>query len=250
MTSLPIHDPANPALAGAADDAAPLRAQALGVRLGERCVLRDVSLCLAPRRICALLGANGAGKSTLLAAVATLVPLSHGKLWLFGRPATRNSTGLRARIGLIGHQTMLYRDLTALENLVFFGRLYGLARPAVRAAQLLQRVGLADRAHDAVKTFSRGMGQRLAIARALMHDPQLLLADEPFSGLDLASIDICTRLLDELRREGKAILVTHHDIGHALELADEFAVLRAGRLALHRRRAGLDAATLRQEVLA
>ena len=229
--------------------AAMVHAGGLGVRLGDRQILRDIELTIRPRTMLVLLGANGAGKSTLLGALATLTPVT-GKLELFGQTVNRDAAALRARIGMIGHQPMLYRDLTARENLVFIGDLYGVAQPQARAMQLLQRVGLADRAEDAVKTFSRGMTQRVAIARALMHEPELLLADEPFSGLDLASIDKLEALLDELRHEGKAIIVAHHDIAHALRFADEVAVMRRGRMTMHKAAAQLDEQALRQEVLA
>src|SRR5690606_28172389 len=148
---------------------------------------------------------------------------------LFGGadPAT-----LRARIGMIGHQPMLYRDLSAHENLVFFGKLYGVADPAGRAAALLQRGGLADRAGDPVRSFSRGMTQRLAIARALVHDPQLLLADEPFAGLDVPSTRDVEQFLLQLVAEGRTVIFSNHAVPQSLALAQRVVVLRRGRVVL------------------
>jgi heme exporter protein A len=234
----------------AAAAAAPARCEAVDVRLGDRPILRQISLAVKPRTILALLGANGAGKSTLISALATLVPISGGGLYLFGQRVGRNAAALRARIGMIGHQPMLYRDLTARENLRFFGDLYGVASRDARADELLDRVRLLDRADDPVKTFSRGMTQRLAIARALMHGPELLLADEPFSGLDVPSSDALDALLRGLRDEGKAIVLAHHDLEHALRCADEVAVLRRGRLVLHRPVNEVTPRQVRAEVMA
>jgi heme exporter protein A len=137
---------------------------------------------------------------------------------------------LRQRIGLIGHQPMLYRDLSADENLSFFAKLYGIANPDAKVAQMLQVTGLGDRAGEPVRNFSRGMVQRVAIARALLHDPELLLADEPFDGLDAPSADSLERLLAELGETGKTIVLVNHDIEQSLRLADRAIVLRGGRV--------------------
>jgi heme exporter protein A len=192
----------------------------------------------------ALLGANGAGKSTLLKILATLIPPTSGELHLLGQPAGGDVAAIRSRIGMIAHQPMLYRDLSARENLAFFGSLYGISKPADRIAELLDMVGLPDRADDPVKTLSRGMTQRIAIARALMHDPQLLLADEPFDGLDAPSSQALEGLLRQLRDQGRTIIVSNHDIGQSLRLTDHVIVLKSGRIVLNTLAAGLDAATV------
>jgi ABC-type multidrug transport system ATPase subunit len=140
---------------------------------------------------------------------------------------------------MIAHQPMLYRDLSARENLAFFGNLYGLAKPAARIAELLDMVGLPDRADDPVKTLSRGMTQRIAIARALMHDPQLLLADEPFDGLDAPSSQALEELLRRLRGQGRTLIVSNHDIPQSLRLTDHVIVLKGGRIVLNTLAAGL-----------
>jgi heme exporter protein A len=177
----------------------------------------------------ALLGANGAGKSTLLKILATLMPPSEGLIELFGEPLTRNAVEARRRIGLIGHQPMLYRDLSAHENLRFFAALYDLREPEKRVDRMLRMVGLIDRANDPVKNFSRGMTQRISIARALLHDPQLILADEPFAGLDAPSISSLEDLLGRLHDAGRTIVVVNHDI---IRLSERAIVLRQGRIVL------------------
>ncbi|MHC4717292.1 MAG: ATP-binding cassette domain-containing protein, partial [Planctomycetota bacterium] len=166
----------DPALAtDEAPQEAIVRSSGLFLRLDDRPILSDISLSVPPGRTMALLGANGAGKSTLLHVLATLLAPTRGRLELFGQVGAARA---RSRIGLITHQPVLYRDLTARENLLFFGRLYGITDPQERASRMLRLVGMGHRADDAVKTLSRGMTQRVSIARALMHDPDLLLADE------------------------------------------------------------------------
>lgn len=240
MTSAPAH----PAFAGASPAgaiAAPaVRAAGLCRRIGDRVVLRDVDLRIAPGEFVALLGANGAGKSTLLKVVATLSTGVTGELDLFGQSVRGRAAAARARIGMIGHQLMLYRDLTALENLIFFGRLYGVADVRRRALAMLDFVNLADRADDAVRTLSRGMAQRVAIARSLMHDPDLLLTDEPFTGLDYLSARQLEDCLSDLHAGGRTILLATHDLDQGLRLAGRVVVLCAGRITLDRPTEGLD----------
>lgn len=207
-------------------------AKGLGKRIDERVVLAGIDLEVGAGEFVAVLGANGAGKTTLLKLLATLTKATGGELHLFGEDARGQAARLRRWIGMIGHQGMLYGDLSARENLVFFGRLYGVRDVARRAGELLERVGLAGRADDAVQTFSRGMVQRAAIARALMHDPQLLLADEPFAGLDVAATGALENLLAELNGEGRTVILVNHDVGQSLRLAQRVVVLRGGRKVL------------------
>lgn len=204
----------------------------LSKRIDDRPVLEDVNFALRAGRSVALLGANGAGKSTLLRILATLVAPSSGELWLFGKPVSRDGAAARARIGLIGHQSMLYRDLSARQNLEFFCRLYGIRKPRERAESLLDSVGLIDRADDPIKTFSRGMTQRAAIARALVHNPDLLLADEPFDGLDAPSSGVLEELLQGLQAAGKTLVLANHDIHQSLRLTDRTIVLREGTIVI------------------
>ncbi len=238
--------------ADAVPDTAGLAVRIAGLckRYDERWVLREINLNVPAGAYLALLGANGAGKSTLLHTLAMLSPATRGELHLFGASANRPSPALRARIGVIGHQPMLYRDLSALENLVFFGKLYSVPNPTRRAESLLERVGLADRAAGVVKTFSRGMVQRLSIARALMHAPDLLLADEPFSGLDVPSVAAVSNLLSELHADGKTVILTNHDVRQSLELAQRVVVLRRGGIVSNRAVRETDADEVTREVIA
>jgi heme exporter protein A len=204
----------------------------LSKSIDERPILRNLTLTVETGQFLAVLGANGTGKSTLLKILSTLMPPSSGEVRLFGKRATGTSIDLRRNIGLIGHQSMLYRDLSAAENLAFFAKLYAVADPAGRARQMLDMIGLRERANDPVKNFSRGMVQRVAIARALLHDPALLLADEPFDGLDAPSIESLEKLLAQLNEAGKTIVMVNHDIEQSLSIADHAIVLRGGRIAL------------------
>ncbi len=219
-------------------------------QIDGRSILQDVSLDIPPGRFVAILGANGAGKSTLLKTLATLIRPSSGELVLFGRCVQGDAGRLRSRIGFLGHQSLLYRELSALDNLVFFGRLYGVSEPARRARQLLEMVGLADRGDDAIKIFSRGMTQRAAIARALVHDPDLLLADEPFAGLDPPSSHAIEKLLCQLHAAGKTIVLAHHDVEQSLRMAQQGIVLRHGRVVVDRCTRQLDAVTAIREMVA
>lgn len=219
-----------------------VEALALAKRIDDRTILEDIDLRIERGCFVALLGANGAGKSTLLKVLATLTPTSSGQLRLFGREVGHDGGDLRGRIGLIGHQSMLYRDLSARENLEFFARLYGVADPKGRAQILLNALGLAERSEDPVKAFSRGMTQRLAIARALVHKPDLLLADEPFDGLDAPSAKGLEGLLRQVHAAGKTIILTNHDIEQSLRLAQRAVVLRQGRVAIDRPTSELEAA--------
>ncbi len=216
--------------------------------IDDRLILRGLSFSIPVGQSVALLGANGAGKSTLLHLLATLTTPSSGQLTLMGRPVHRGDAALRRRIGMIGHQPMLYRDLTARENLRFFGRLYGIKDADARANTLLEQVRLIDRGNDAVKAFSRGMVQRLAIARALMHDPELILADEPFSGLDIPSIQQLQSLLQTLAQAGKTLIVTNHNIEQSIDLCRRVIVLRQGTIVLDQPTAGTPVALVLDEV--
>jgi heme exporter protein A len=229
---------------------APMAVRAVGLckAIDTRTILQDVDLEVRQGDFVGILGANGAGKSTLLRLLATLAQASAGELHVFGRRATGDCRALRARIGLIGHQSMLYRDLTARENLEFFGRLYGIADPVGRAARLLQVMGLTDRADDTVKSFSRGMVQRVAIARALVHDPELILADEPFDGLDAPSVAATEELLERLHQNGKTIVLVNHDIAQTLRLTRRVVVLSRGRVLINAAAHTLDAARVLTEV--
>ena len=232
------------ALASTQAAAPPVRAVGVGKAIESRVILHDIHLDVSRGTFVALLGANGAGKSTFLKMLSTLSAPTSGTLELFGISAATSVTKVRRNIGLIGHQTMLYHDLSALENLIFFAKLYGVANPRQRGLDLLNQLGLAQRANDAVKTFSRGMAQRVAIARALLHEPQLLLADEPFAGLDAPSTALLERLLTQLHAQGKTIILANHDIAQSLRLSQRAIVLAGGRKVIDSPAADLEPAAV------
>jgi len=196
---------------------------------GRRKALTQISFTCAPGEIVGLLGPNGAGKSTLLNIIATLVKPSRGSIDYGGRAAT-DGAEVRAQIGMLGHDLFLYPELTARENLVFFAHLYGVSDPAAIALRALERAGLADRADDYVAGFSRGMRQRVALERALLHDPKLILLDEPFTGLDQSSTAALVGRLQERQRAGCLIVLATHDLDVADGLLSRAIYLRDGRM--------------------
>ena len=190
--------------------------------------LHRVDLDVAPGSFLALFGPNGAGKSTLLGIIAGLVRPSHGQVFLDGEEITKDrDESLGQRIGVLSYQTYLYDELTVLENLRFYGKLYGIGNHRERIEELLGTVGMASRSGSPVRTLSRGMRQRVALARALLHDPDILLLDEPYSGLDQDALGILKTILAE---RNKTILLVTHDLGRGLESADRVAILNRGRL--------------------
>jgi ABC-type multidrug transport system ATPase subunit len=202
----------------------------LSRNFGRRRALSRVSLDCRAGEIVGLLGPNGAGKSTLLAIISTLAAPSSGEVLYGGRTAKQIGAPVRSRIGVLSHDLHLYSELTAMENLVFFGRLYGVANAEAAAADALRRARLDDRADDVVSGFSRGMRQRLALERALLHSPRLLLLDEPFTGLDDASTMALIERLRELRSAGCIMLVATHDLDIGEAVLDRAVILHDGRL--------------------
>jgi heme exporter protein A len=197
-------------------------------RYGDREALADVSVTLEPERTLVVFGPNGAGKTTLLRVLATLLRPHGGTASVLGRPLPRDGWAIRGRIGFLGHAPLLYRDLTARENLRFHARLHGVA--FARADELLERVGLGRRADDPVHTYSRGMVQRAAVARAVLHDPVLLLLDEPTANLDPHAAELVEPLIGAA--SGRTRVVTSHDPVGGLQGADLALGLRDGRTEL------------------
>ena len=220
-------------------------ARGLSKHYGAIAALDGVDLEVPAGQFVLLLGPNGAGKSTLLRLLATLIRPTSGTLRLHGIvPTPSGGAALRARLGLLSHHTLLYDHLTGRENLIFYARLYALPDPRAAAAAGLQMAGLAARGDDLAGTYSSGMQQRLAIARALLHDPDLLLLDEPFTGLDRRAAERLRGILDGARRKRRTCLLATHDLAAGAALADRVVVLRDGRVAADRPAAGLDAAAL------
>jgi heme exporter protein A len=187
----------------------------------------QVSMTIGRGEILGLLGPNGAGKSTLIGMMATLVTPSSGTISYGSVDAQAGGAGLRGRIGLLGHELHLYPELTARANLKFFADLHGV-RDGVAAA--LERASLSERAEDAVSTFSRGMRQRLALERALLHQPRLVLLDEPFTGLDDRAVRIVAARLKQLAADGAIVVLATHDLELAEGLITRMAIIRNGRL--------------------
>ena len=202
----------------------------LSRHFGRRKVLTHVSFTCRAGEVVGLLGPNGAGKSTLLSIVSTLVSPSSGEVRYGGRTASKIGASLRARLGLLSHDLHLYPELTARENLTFFGELYALNDVPSRVDRAVALAGLTDRADDYVSAFSRGMRQRLALERVLLHELRLLLLDEPFTGLDDASGRALIGRLRALKAAGCIVLVATHDLDLAEEVLDRAVVLRDGKL--------------------
>jgi heme exporter protein A len=214
--------------AAAADSADAVALQGVGRTYGERVALRDITFTLPAGATVAVFGANGAGKTTLLRILAMLLRPHAGAATVLGAKLPRDAWKARGKVGLLGHEPLLYRDLTARENLRYHARLHGVAQR--RGDDLLERVGLAARADDPVRTLSRGMTQRAAICRTVLHDPSLLLLDEPLANLDPGGAAAVAPLIG--RGSGHARVLISHDVEQGLAEADWVLGLRAGRQAL------------------
>ena len=198
---------------------------------GFNLVLRGINLHVAAGEFVTIVGPNGAGKSTLLRMIATLLKPSAGEINIGGWPLPQYAHQIRRHIGLVSHQTLLYNDLTAVENLNFFAHLYGLDNQEERVKQGLKLVGLTSRQRDPVRTFSRGMLQRLTIARATLHEPDILLLDEPYTGLDQDASQLLDQLLLQESKNGRTILMITHDLLHGLKICDRILILNKGKIA-------------------
>ena len=225
-----------------------IAASNLEKRFGRAVALRGIDFTIPDGTSLALVGPNGAGKSTLLRLIAGLARPTAGTLQIGGDDSHRRAT--RGRIGYIGHATLLYPALTARENLIFAGRCHGLPDPADRADELLADEGLARVADRAAGGFSRGMAQRLAIARGLVHDPRVILLDEPFTGLDRNAAERFARRIEGMRRDGRTLVLVSHDVRFAAQVADAAIVLSDGRIAHAIFDAPPDAAELERAYLA
>ncbi|HWQ52974.1 MAG TPA: heme ABC exporter ATP-binding protein CcmA [Bryobacteraceae bacterium] len=196
---------------------------------GDYPALRDIGLKAEPGVCLALIGRNGAGKTTLLRIMAGFSQPGKGRIGIFGH--TPREPEARRRMGFIGHGISVYDELSAIENLTLFGRLYDLPAPRRSAEEWLERTGLAHVRDGLVREFSRGMRQRLAVARAFLHDPDVLLMDEPFTALDDRAIAVLQTLLHDALAQGRTIIMSTHQLREALELATDVALLNRGRVA-------------------
>ncbi len=210
---------------------------------GPRSALAGVDLSVEEGEFLTLVGPNGAGKTTLLRVLATLTRPTSGTVRIAGLDPARAGDRVRRRIGFLSHRTLLYDDLTAEQNLRFYARMYDLQGDTERIPYITERVGLTARRHDLVRTFSRGMQQRLAVARAVLHQPQVLLLDEPYTGLDPNAAQVLTDLLTELAGAGCVVLLTTHNLERGLAVGRRVAVLARGRLVFDERREVIDPTT-------
>jgi heme exporter protein A len=200
-------------------------------RFGLKSVLRGLDFQVEAGEFVALLGPNGAGKTTFLRILASLSRPSLGEVRIAGYRLPEQAAALRRRLGVVSHLPLLYGDLTAEENLLFYGRMYGLPEINQRAGEVLELVGLAPRRRDLVRTFSRGMQQRLAIGRAVLHDPEVMLFDEPHTGLDQDACQMLDTVLREVAARGRTVVMTSHDLARAADLASRFDILSRGVIA-------------------
>ncbi|MDH5679296.1 MAG: heme ABC exporter ATP-binding protein CcmA [Nitrospinota bacterium] len=201
-------------------------------RFGYMTAVDKISLTLEKGEFLTIFGPNGAGKTTLIRIMAGLTAATSGSARINGRPVQDHDDEARRDIGLISHQTFSYGQLTAMENLLFFARLYGVEDPSARCQALLEEVGLSKRSHEPVRSFSRGMVQRLSIARSLVHDPSILLLDEPFTGLDQHAAETLKRQLRRLKDERRTLVMITHNLEQGVALGTRVVLQVAGKIIL------------------
>ncbi len=199
-------------------------------RFGLKTILRGLDFSVEPGEFVALLGPNGAGKTTFLRILASLSRPSMGEVMIAGYTLPNEAAQVRARLGVVSHMPLLYPDLTAEENLQFYARMYGISNFALppRVTEVLEMVGLENRRKDLVGAFSRGMQQRLAIGRAILHDPEVVLFDEPYTGLDQDASEMLDEVLRSVAAKGRTVVMTSHDLARAEDLATRFDILSRG----------------------
>jgi heme exporter protein A len=197
-------------------------------RFGLKIVLRGVDFEVQPGEFVALLGPNGAGKTTFLRILASLSRPSLGEVNIAGYKLPAQAEQVRARLGVVSHLPLLYGDLTAEENLRFYARLYNVPNSEARITEVLEMVGLDARRQDLVRTYSRGMQQRLTIGRAVLHDPDVMLFDEPYTGLDQDASSMLDEVLKTVAAQGRTVVMTSHDLARAEDLATRFDILSRG----------------------
>lgn len=211
---------------------------------GVRKALDGVTFDVPEQAFLSVFGPNGAGKTTLVKVLTTLLNPTSGTAKVLGLDVVADAVEMRKRIGLISHNPLLYPDLTAEENLLFFAEMYGVEKPHVRVSELLEAVELDHRRLDLARTFSRGMLQRLSIARALLHRPEVIFLDEPYSGLDPHAMDILDGLIAQIRSDHTFVMISH-DLDKGLELCSHALILAKGRVVLFEPRESIDDAAFR-----
>jgi len=200
-------------------------------RFGIKTILRGLDFEVQPGEFVALLGPNGAGKTTFLRILASLSRPSIGEVYVAGYRLPNEAAQVRARLGVVSHLPLLYGDLSADENLRFYARMYNIPNQDTRITEVLEMVGLETRRRDLIRTFSRGMQQRLAIGRAVLHDPDVMLFDEPYTGLDQDASSMLDDVLKTVAAQGRTVVMTSHDLARAEEIATRFDILSRGVIA-------------------
>lgn len=226
-------------------DAPAIEVKGLRKSYGSWPVLWDLSLNVKWGEFLVVFGANGVGKTTLLKVLSTQARPDDGSVLVAGLDTNRNSGRVRRRIGVVAHKAMLYEDMSCRENLVFYGRMFSLSDIPERVDRVLSLVGLESRVHHKVGTLSHGMQKRLAIARAILHEPVVLLLDEPEAGLDQEALGMLGQLLDEWKASGRSIIMTTHNVEQGLAWGDKAAILSGGKIAFEESRRTLDPAGFR-----
>jgi len=209
-----------------------IQVQGIRKHFGHLEALRGIDFELPQGEFLSLFGPNGAGKTTLIRILSALTRSSAGTARVAGYDVAEADPDMRREIGVISHASFLYADLSPLENIRFYATMYGVEQAEERAVQVIGEVGLKPRMHDRVRTFSRGMLQRLSIARAIVHNPSILFLDEPYTGLDQHASEILKEQLQALRTDHRTILMTTHDFSRGLEMCDRVAIMARGRLVL------------------
>ncbi|MFZ0533403.1 MAG: heme ABC exporter ATP-binding protein CcmA [Anaerolineales bacterium] len=209
-------------------------------RFGLKPVLRGMDFSVESGEFVALLGPNGAGKTTFLRILASLSRPTMGSVNIAGYSLPNQAAAVRRRLGVVSHLPLLYGDLTAEENLRFYARMYNVAHAEKRISEVLEMVGLVSRRRDLVRTFSRGMQQRLAIGRAVLHDPEVMLFDEPHTGLDQDACQMLDTVLRDVAARGRTVVMTSHDLARVADLASRFDVLSRGVIAASVQRSQMD----------
>ncbi|MFQ5651875.1 MAG: ABC transporter ATP-binding protein [bacterium] len=223
-----------------------IKVSGLTKTFGNQFALRNVSFELRRGQFWTIFGPNGAGKTTLIRILSTLSKATSGTVEIDGMAPAQAPEKIRRRVGVIAHQSFLYENLTAEENLRFYGKLYNVPDLNLKIDKIISEVGLRLRRKDRVRTFSRGMQQRLSIARAMLHEPSLLLLDEPYTGLDQHASEMLSGWLKELKSSDRTTLMVTHDLERGVDLADQVAILNKGKMVFNRACSEIDANGFRQ----
>ncbi|MFQ5603873.1 MAG: heme ABC exporter ATP-binding protein CcmA [bacterium] len=227
-------------------DTAVIEVNGLTKTFGNHHALKNVSFKLSKGEFLTIFGPNGAGKTTLIRILSTITKASRGQITVGGFSLQEAPEQIRSQIGVIAHQTFLYEDLTAEENLRFYGKLYDVRDISSKIESIIAEVGLKLRRRDRVRNFSRGMQQRLSIARAMLHEPSILLLDEPYTGLDQHASEMLSGWLKRLRDDRRTTIMVTHDLERGIDMANRIAILNRGKMVYEKERSGIDHKHFRQ----